>query len=138
MFDAAASNSRAASVRIQSDQSARTGGQRKHDLRHAPIPGYVDQNRMHLNSVLLEPQTGPALRKVCERRRAKRTTQRAMKSNASVAMSGIIVFGKDIQADFEALTIERQDEAYRAVADAVAKRFISSFQPMTSTAMLSA
>ena len=45
MEDLAAGNPRAVATRIQSDESGRAGGQRKHDLRHAPIPGYVNQER---------------------------------------------------------------------------------------------
>lgn len=62
------------------------------------------------------------LQGICEERRAQRQTQRAMKRNASVAVSGIIVFGRDVQVDLEALSIENQDAAYRDVAEAIAAR----------------
>lgn len=116
------SNPRAASIRLKCDKSARTTGQRKHDLRHAPLPGYIDENRSHLNSILIKPMSGPKLRKICAERRSQRDTQRAMKSNTSVAMSGIIVFGKSVQADFEGLSFEKQNDAYQAVADTIAAR----------------
>lgn len=45
-----AGNPRAASVRIPCDPAGRAGGQRKHDLRHAPIPAYVDQDQMALKT----------------------------------------------------------------------------------------
>lgn len=122
MSDLSAGNPRAASVRIQSDPAGRAGGQRQHDLRHAPIPGYVDRDRMILNSVVMEPLTPGALRTICKERRSLRRTQRAMKRNASVAISGIIVFGRGVQADFEALAIPDQDAAYRDVAEAIAAR----------------
>ena len=126
MEDLAAGNPRAVATRIQSDEGGRAGGQRKHDLRHAPIPGYVNQERMHLNSVIVQPMTPGALRKICQERRELRDTKRAMKSNASVAISGIIVFGREVQADFEALSIEQQDMAFRDVAEAVAARLNST------------
>lgn len=87
MSDLTTGNPLAASVRIQCDPAGRAGGQRKHDLRHAPIPGYVDRERMALNSVMLEPLTPGALRTICEERRSQRQTQRAMKRNASVTVS---------------------------------------------------
>lgn len=50
MSDLSSGNPRAASVRIQCDPAGRAGGQRKHDLRHVPIPGYVDRNKMALKA----------------------------------------------------------------------------------------
>ena len=122
MDQPAAGNPRAVSIRIQSNGAGRSGGQRKHDLRHAPIPGYVDKNRTPLNSVIVQPMIPRALRKVCQTRRNLRKTKRAMKSNASVSITGIIVFGREVQADFQALSISEQNNAYLDVAEAIAAR----------------
>lgn len=122
MEQSGAGNPRAVSIRIQNNGTGRSGGQRKHDLRQAPIPGYVDKNRTPLNSAIVQPMTPGALRKVCQTRRNLRKTRRAMKSNASVSTTGIIFFGREIQADFQALSIREQNNAYRDVAEAIAAR----------------
>jgi hypothetical protein len=115
-------NPRAAQTRIKGKSAGAVGGQRAHDLRIGPQPDYVDAARSHLNRVLIEPQTGTQLRKVCEDRRKLRTTARAMKSSAAVGMAGIITFGHEAQKIFETLTIEQQDAAYRETAEAIAAR----------------
>lgn len=115
-------NSRAAQTRIKGKSAGAIGGQRAHDLRIGPQPEYVDRARSHLNRVLIAPQTGTQLRKVCEDRRKLRTTARAMKSSAAVGMIGIITFGHAAQKIFEALTPDQQDAAYRETAEAIATR----------------
>lgn len=115
-------NSRAAQTRIKGKSAGAIGGQRAHDLRIGPQPGYVDPARAHLNRVLIAPQTGTQLRKVCEDRRALRLTARAMKSSAAVGMVGIITFGHEAQKIFETLTPDQQDAAYQETAEAIAKR----------------
>ena len=86
-------NPRAAQTRIKGRNATAAGGQRAHDMRMGPQPAYVDQSRSHLNRVLMEPKTGAQLRAISEKRRALRDTARGMKSNASVAIVGIITFG---------------------------------------------
>jgi len=115
-------NSRAAQTRIKGKSAGGIGGQRAHDLRIGPQPDYVDASRAHLNRVLIEPQTGTQLRKICEERRALRTTTRAMKSSAAVGVIGIITFGHEAQKIFKALTPEQQDAAYHETAEAIATR----------------
>ena len=118
----AAANPRAAQVRIRSASATRVGGQRAHDLRIGPQPDYVDHDRFHLNRVLIEPRTGTALRRESECRRALRNTRRAMKSNAGIAVTGIVTFGHEAQAIFEHLSLDAQDAAYRELTEAVAAR----------------
>ncbi|WP_150526633.1 plasmid recombination protein [Roseibium sediminis] len=115
-------NSRAVQTRIKGKSAGAIGGQRAHDLRIGPQPQYVDPTRAHLNRVLIEPQTGTQLRKICEDRRASRNTVRAMKSSVAVGMVGIITFGHEAQKIFETLTPEQQDAAYRETAKAIATR----------------
>lgn len=49
-----------------------------------------------------------------------------MKSNASIGVTGIITFGHEAQQVFQALSNEQQDEAFRAVALAIADRLNTS------------
>jgi predicted nucleic acid-binding Zn-ribbon protein len=137
--------SNAVSVRGHGDTSARSSGQSDHDLREGLvldadgrpileegadradaerrlklIPNYVDKTRCHLNSVLVPTMRGPALRAICEERRAQRETKRAMKSNAAVSTSIIITFGKGVQDRIEALPAEVQDQAFREVMEKIA------------------
>lgn len=119
-------NSRAAQTRIKGKSAGASGGQRAHDLRIGPQPDYVDPGRTHLNRILIAPQTGTQLRKVCEERRALRDTVRAMKSSAAVGMVGIITFGHEAQKIFEELTPGQQDAAYRETAESIATRLNST------------
>ncbi len=115
-------NPKAAQVRIQFDAAQRAAGQRAHDLREGPQPEYVDASRSPLNRILMKPVPGAALKAVCAERRTRRKTRRAMKSNASVCLSGILTFGHEAQPIFERLGPEAQDAAYREAAEAVAGR----------------
>lgn len=117
-----AANKKAVQVRIDGGSASQAGHQRAHDLRIGPQPDYVDATRSHLNRVLIEPQKTAGLREICETRRSQRQTQRAMKSNAAICVSGIITFGHEAHPIFAALSPEKQDEAYREVAEAVASR----------------
>jgi PAS domain-containing protein len=110
----------AISVRIEHRSMGRAKAARYHDLRLGHVPGYVDQERMPENSIILEPAQPAALRQVCLANRANRPTQRAMRKDAAIASCFIITFGKAAQPIFEALPPSRQDAAYKAVADAVA------------------
>ena len=140
-----AEKSNAVSVRAHGDTSARSSGQSDHDLREqlrldalgqlileheedredaerrlALIPNYVDKTRCHLNSVLVPTMRGPDLRAICEERRSRRETKRAMKSNAAVSTSVIITFGKGVQEQIEALPAAVQDRAFREVMEKIA------------------
>ncbi len=115
-------NPKAAQIRIEFDAALRAAGQRAHDLREGPQPEYVDASRSPLNRILMKPVPGATLKTVCAERRARRKTKRAMKSNASVCISGILTFGHEAQPIFERLGPEAQDAAYREAAEAVARR----------------
>lgn len=117
-----ASNPRAVQVRVVTRSAVRAGTQRSHDLRIGPQPAYVDTARTDLNTTLVQPLTGTALRAICVERRARRVTKRAMKSSASVGLAGIITFGHQAQPLFLRLSKEAQEAAYREVAEAVAAR----------------
>lgn len=115
-------NPRAISVRIKAASASKVGGQNAHDLRKGAQPAYVDQTRSHLNRILIDPLKAPQLRQIVTERRATRTTERALKSNAAIGTVGIITFGHLAQTFFNELPQHRQDEALKAVAAALAER----------------
>jgi hypothetical protein len=121
-----AGNAAAVQVRIASADVGNVGGQRAHELRIGPQPSYVVAERKALNRTLAKPLRGVELRAICLERRTLRETKRAMRGNAAVAVTGIITFGHQAQALFEALDADAQDAAYREVAEAVAKRLDTS------------
>lgn len=122
MSDETSSNPRAAMIRVEPKSASRYGGQRRHDLRIGHQPDYVDMSRVHLNRVLVEPMKPAELRTICEERRSQRETQRAMRSDSSVAMVGLIGFGTEAQDLFSALSVEQQDAALREAAERCATR----------------
>lgn len=122
MLENAEGNAKAISVRVKSLTGGKVGGSNKHTLRENPIPKYVDQDRMHLNSVIQKPLRATDLRELCKERRLQRPGIRALKKNASIAFEGIITFGKKAQFDFEQLSVDDQNKAYVEIAEAIAAR----------------
>lgn len=115
-------NPRAASTRIQSKNARALAGQRKHDKRIGRQSDYIDESRKHLNRIIMEPDPPSVMRAICEDRRSLRNTKRKMKKDASVAGCGIITFGSEAAALFEALTPEAQDKAFLDLAESIADR----------------
>lgn len=118
-------NPRAISIRLGSRTYGQVSGSRNHDLRLGRIPKYVDQDRLHLNDILIKPATATEFRDICEKRRANRKVgkaRRGLRSDAAVMRDGIITFGTEAQKVFEALDRQTQNEALTAVAEAIAKR----------------
>lgn len=126
MSDSSSGNAKAVSVRVASQSGGQVGGGKKHMLRKKPIPKYIDQDRMHLNSIIEEPLQASDLREICKERRKQREGIRALKSNATIGFEGIITFGTEAQSDFEKLSVEDQDKAYREIAEAIAERVNST------------
>ena len=122
MDDQRRSNPKAAQVRIEARKATAYAGQRNHDLRRGAQPSYVDTTKAANNEILIEPPAPGVLRNINEGRRSQRDTKRAMRSDAAVAFTGILTFGHEAQAMFEALPRERQAEAFRDAAEAVAER----------------
>jgi len=112
--------SKAGSVRGEGRTASQAGGDVDHELREGAIPQYVDQDRSHLNSIIIAPKRGPELTAICAERRKLRDTKRKMKSNACVSQSILISFGRDIQPAFDALPIEVQDELYLKLMQKIA------------------
>ncbi|MBE7567552.1 plasmid recombination protein [Acidithiobacillus sp. HP-11] len=109
------------SIRIRRLTASQVIGQNRHDLRQA-IPGYVDQERTADNDILLAPANPTTLRQTCSERRAQRNCQRILKSNAAIAMGGIITFGTEAQAVILALPKADQRAMYQSVAQQLAER----------------
>lgn len=113
-------NPRAAMVRVEIRDAQGYANQRRHDLRIGAQPAYVNPDPPEPNRVLIQPITTHELKTLARERRAQRETQRAMKSNAGIAVVGIIGFGIEAQAMFEALGPEDQERALRAAVERVA------------------
>ncbi|MBU2755311.1 hypothetical protein HFU84_12170 [Acidithiobacillus sp. CV18-2] len=115
---------KAISTRIKSVAAGKAGAENKHDMRtghHQPVR--VDPERTRLNSVLIEPQRAPDLRRECIRRRHLRPggVKRAMKRNAAVATIGVLTFSHEAQRELESLPANEQDKRFLASAKAVAE-----------------
>jgi len=113
-------NSRAAMVRVEIRDAQGYANQRRHDLRIGAQPGYVNPNPSEPNPVFIQPMTTTELKRLAKDRRAQRDTQRAMKSNAGIAVAGIIGFGVEAQKMFEALGPDGQEKALRAAVERMA------------------
>ncbi|WP_342633631.1 plasmid recombination protein [Acidithiobacillus thiooxidans] len=96
-------------------------GQNRHDLRQA-IPNYVDQERTADNDLIIAPANPTTLRQTCLERRAQRNCQRILKSDAAIAMGGIITFGTEAQAVIQALSRAEQRAMYRSIGERLAER----------------
>jgi hypothetical protein len=113
-------NPRAAMVRVEIRDAQGYANQRRHDLRIGAQPAYVNPDPPEPNRVLIQPLTTQELKKLARERRAQRETVRAMKSNAGIAVVGIVGFGIEAQAMFEALDLVTQEKALRAAVARVA------------------
>ena len=113
-------NPRAAMVRVEIRDAQGYANQRRHDLRIGAQPAYVNPDPPEPNHVFIQPLTTQELKTLARERRAQRETVRAMKSNAGIAMVGIIGFGIEAQKMFEALDLVTQEQALRAAVARVA------------------
>ena len=96
-------------------------GYRNHDLRHGSQPDYVDGEREHLNRYLMHPPEPAVMIKRAEALHAKSGSEKGLYRNAATAISGLVGFGRDAQADFLDLSAEDRDAAIMAVGYAVEK-----------------
>lgn len=119
-------NPRAAISRVAGLSSSGVGSQQAHDLRKGPQPKYVKKSLSKDNRKLVGYASGPELWNICEERRKQRNLKRGMKSNAQVGWSLLIGFGHEAHEWFEQLTKERQDAAFREVAERIAERLNTS------------
>lgn len=113
-------NPRAAMVRVEIRDAQGYANQRRHDLRIGAQPDYVNPSPPEPNPVFIQPMTPAELKKLARERRAQRETQRAMKSNAGIAVVGIIGFGIEAQAMFDALEPSEREQALRAAVQRIA------------------
>lgn len=120
---------KAISVRIRHNPATRAKGQRSHDIRAGNQPAYVDAERTHLNSVILETTPTAQLRYLCEARRAEhRPELRKMPRTAAVATAGIITFGKEAQPVIDSLSQEEQDRLFLETAEVLADKLGTSLE----------
>jgi len=116
--------STAISVRIDTANKAKATGQRKHDLRlydkdDKNFPNYIDSERSHLNSVLIEPPLSHALsEEIAEARKAN--GQQRLRKDACIAITGIISLGHEAQKIIEAMPPSGQDGMFKSVAERLA------------------
>jgi len=108
------------SVRIEGKKAKATSGQIKHDTREGKQPGYVDDEKSKLNSVLIDPMAEKDLKHLCEERRIDAGAKRKMRSDAAVSQIGIITFGTEAQKTIENLTPEEQDRLFKNAAKTAA------------------
>lgn len=113
-------NPRAAMVRVEVRDAQGYANQRRHDLRIGAQPGYVNPDPPEPNPVFIQPVTTAELKALARERRAQRDTQRAMKSNAGIAVVGIIGFGIEAQVMFDALEPPEQEQALRVAVQRIA------------------
>ena len=119
-------NPRAAMVRVEIRNAQGYANQRRHDLRLGAQPDYVNPSPSEPNPVFIRPMTAAELKKLARERRAQRDTQRAMKSNAGIAVVGIIGFGIEAQAMFDALKPPEREQALRAAVQRIAAELKTS------------
>ena len=113
-------NPRAAMARVEIRDAQGYANQRRHDLRIGAQPAYVNPAPPEPNRIFIQPMTTQELKKLARERRAQRDTMRAMKSNAGIAVVGIVGFGIEAQKMFEALGPDDQERALRAAVERVA------------------
>ncbi|QSP94003.1 plasmid recombination protein [Marinobacter salinisoli] len=120
--------STAVSTRVKPLSVTKAGGDRKHDLRSGQQPGYIDGSRTCNNSTIVPYRTPGELKKLCQQRRIHRTEHHGttppgrLRKDASVAISGIITFGRDVQQKIRDLPVKEQDRLYLRAAKSVARR----------------
>ena len=109
------------SVRVEHRDKSRSAGQRNHDLRKSHVPDYVDKSRSQYNSVLIEPLSSSELeRLVGERRIGKK---RKLRSDAAIATSGILTFGREAHQVIASLSIDEQNELIMKACKSVVSEF---------------
>ena len=122
--------SAAISIRVAHVSRSKYDGQRRHDLRIGRAPDYVDQDRAHLNRVLIEPPRPAVIKARADELRGLTGPQRKARANAAIATTGIVTFGAAAQILFQQLTPEQQDAAYLAVAERVAEEYGTSVRAL--------
>ena len=109
------------SVRVEHRDKSRSAGQRNHDLRKSHVPDYVDKSRSQYNSVLIEPLSSSELeRLVGERRIGKK---RKLRSDAAIATTGILTFGREAHQVIASLSIDEQNELIMKACKSVVSEF---------------
>jgi len=109
------------SVRVEHRDKSRSAGQRNHDLRKSHVPSYVDKSRSQYNSVLIEPLSSSELEKLVGERRIGK--KRKLRSDAAIATSGILTFGREAHQVIASLSIIEQNELIMKACKSVVSEF---------------
>ena len=109
------------SVRVEHRDKSRSAGQRNHDLRKSHVPAYVDKSRSQHNSVLIEPLSSSELEKLVGERRIGK--KRKLRSDAAIATSGILTFGREAHQVIASLSIDEQNELIMKACKSVVSEF---------------
>jgi hypothetical protein len=110
------------SVRIEPVQAWAASGQMNHDFRKASsTPQYVNTELSANNSYILEPLPTAKLRADLGNRR-KEAHQQNLRQDCRIAISGLISFGTEAQPIINEMSIEKQDELYKKVAEAISEK----------------
>lgn len=109
------------SVRLEHRDKSRSAGQRNHDLRKSHVPSYVDKSRSQYNSVLIEPLTSSELEKLVGERRVGK--KRKLRSDAAIATTGILTFGREAHQVIASLSIDEQNEVIMRACKSVVAEF---------------
>ena len=109
------------SVRVEHRDKSRSAGQRNHDLRKSHVPAYVDKSRSQHNSVLIEPLSSSELEKLVGERRIGK--KRKLRSDAAIATSGILTFGREAHQVIASLSIDEQNEVIMRACKSVVAEF---------------
>ena len=109
------------SVRVEHRDKSRSAGQRNHDLRKSHVPAYVDKSRSQYNSVLIEPLASSELEKLVSERRIGK--KRKLRSDAAIATTGILTFGREAHQVIASLSIDEQNELIMKACKSVVSEF---------------
>ena len=109
------------SVRVEHRDKSRSAGQRNHDLRKSHVPAYVDKSRSQYNSVLIEPLASSELEKLVSERRIGK--KRKLRSDAAIATTGILTFGREAHQVIASLSIDEQNELIMKACKSVVAEF---------------
>ncbi|OWY06097.1 hypothetical protein B6V75_08405 [Thioclava sp. F1Mire-8] len=101
-----------------------------HDYRLGRIPAYVDQTKLRDNRVLIRLRPLTQVRAENARLREQAGRQRKMKSNAAVAVIGVITFGVLAARDFKKLSPKRQNKAFKNLVRSLAKRLATKVESL--------
>lgn len=109
-------NNKAISIRYEAVKADKATGCLSHQLRTGRIPGYVEQDKISENTVMIfrKTDTQKMRKELIASRQAKGQT--ALRKDAKIFIDSIITFGTSAQEKLEKLSKEEQDRMFLKVA----------------------